>query len=783
MSMELFAHSPGEEQPDEWQSLSDHLWQVADQAGEFAQEFGSGQWGYCLGILHDAGKAAKEFQDRLHGSGEAVDHASPGAALAEHLYTSKQLKSLAADVLALAIAGHHGGIPNYSAHDRGGCRPLRERLLTIDVSVDDIESRLAELDITLPDVEDLEPMPAVARLMSALQCGRSVAGLDKSLSFSFSVFCRMLFSCLVDADYLDTERFLTPSVYETRYALRRDSLKILAGRLDAHMDALAARSPDTPVNRARASVRTDCLSAAALAPGLFTLTVPTGGGKTLASLDFALHHALLHRKRRVIYGIPYTSIVGQTAEVFRSVLGENNVLEHHSNYDFEAAEGERGRNERLAVQNWNAPVIVTTNVQLFESLFSNKPGKCRKLHNIANSVIVLDEAQTLPDELLTATLAMLQELCIQYGVTVVLCTATQPALDVVWPFDPRPVEIISNRNGFEEAFGGRTSFNVLGDLDEDKLVDKLAAHEQVLCIVGTKPKARRLYEHLVERSGCEEDAFGERPYHQGIFHLSANMTPAHRAMMLSEMRRRLDEGARCQVISTQLIEAGVDVDFPVVYRELAGMDSLYQAAGRCNREGSANEGIVYIFELNEHTDDGRPKALGRTWLERMKGISRELLHMSGGVFDDGMVKRFFERRYDGADLDARGVFDLLTQPVHQYGSLETLCMERVAREYRIIDDSGISVFVPWGETGIELMYRLRESVEHGVPPAALASSLQRCSVCVRTDLYDRLVRDGAVDQTTYAPIKVLLDDGCRTYYSDEVGLLEPGEEVLQSLLL
>ncbi|MCI7746536.1 MAG: CRISPR-associated helicase Cas3' [Collinsella sp.] len=782
--MTWYAHSPSDEIPELWQPLDEHLRNVAETAGSFASEFGCEQWGYSAGVQHDIGKACDIFQARLSGSGKRVDHASPGAALVIEENRDPELGNLVGDTLALTISGHHGGIPNYLLQEKDEHTPLHERLAKFsDSQLKEFAERFTEMELDAPTLQKLEEHPAVHRLLDLQRRGLVQQSDFNRFGFSSTVFCRMLFSCLVDADYLDTERFLTPDVHEDRHKGSYGTIAALEKRLDDYMAQLEAKAPDTPVNRARASILRDCRSKAKSPQGLFTLTVATGGGKTLASLAFALRHARINGARRVIFAIPYTSIVEQNAAVFRQVLGAENVLEHHSNYDFEVSGGERARHERLAVQNWDAPVIVTTNVQLLESLFSNKPGKCRKLHNIVGSVIVLDEAQTLPDDLLTPTLAMFEELCDRYRTSIVLCTATQPALDKHWPYGAKPVEIVTHRDGFEEAFGQRVSFKMLGEINEEALAARVAAQQQALCIVDTKRKARALYEQVLKIVSDADG--GVEPFDRvdGVFHLSANMTPLHRSSVLEEIRRRLESGERCVVISTQLIEAGVDVDFPVVFREMAGIDSLFQAAGRCNREGRRETGEVWVFDLtDERSSSGVP--LGRTWLARMKEIARLLLKDHGRPFDDKLVEDFFHQRYLRAAPDAQGIYKLLADSeVGRTMSLSTSCLERVARKYRIIDDSAIPVFVPWGEEGRSLLSRLRRAVERGMSPAVMTMVLQRSSVSVRADLYDRLRRDGAIDSETYAPINVLLEDGCRTFYSNEVGLLEPGKEELATLVV
>lgn len=776
----FYAHTKEGAEENEWQPLEEHLLNVADRAASFAASFGYENWGRALGILHDAGKVSPSFQRRLRGSGEHVDHSTPGAWEALSRYRS-ELGDANGRLLAYALVGHHGGIPNGM---RGERTPLKSRLDKEGIGdiAREFEEYAANVGVSIPGGDSLEPIPFEKLALS----GERDAAMTRGV-FSTSVLARMLFSCLVDADYLDTEHFVTPDVSAARDGIHRDDMVALSQKLDMYMESLQSSAASSRVNSMRAMVLEDCRSAAKWVPGIYTLTVPTGGGKTLASLSFALRHAAANNMERVIYAIPFTSIVEQNAQVFRSVLGDNNVLEHHSNYDFDAVDNdERRLAERLAVQNWDAPLVVTTNVQLLESLFSNKPSKCRKLHNIANSVIVLDEAQMLPDNLLKVSLAMLEELVVDFNVTVVLCTATQPALEGLWPFGASPREIASHQDELLSVFGHRARFAIEGGLKEEELVGALSSSRQALCIVGTKKKARVIYKDVANRV-CENELCDED--NLGVFHLSANMTPLHRTKILTEVRRRLSAGERCVVISTQLIEAGVDVDFPVVYREMAGIDSLIQAAGRCNREGKLPEGVVHVFEISDEVDLGlSSKRLDGSWLGQMKDIARCVIDAHGKALDPSMSKEFFENRYGVATekgLDAEGLYSAMTSEslLIENPIFGTLNFEDYANKYRIIEDASVPVFVPWSERGFNLLGELQMACVQGVPASAFASKLQRSSVGVAQWHLIELERSGIVDTKTYAPINVLsLEHDCKQTYSDAVGLLDPGEGAPMSLV-
>ncbi len=411
-----YAHSLEHEPPTHWQELEEHLLCVAKLAARFAAVFDSELWGYCAGLWHDLGKYQAEFQQKLLGSKVSVEHSGAGAALA--FEKSQQF----GEPLAFVIAGHHAGLANRILGEPGSPRSLRERL----------KENKATLEKILPYAAG-EIVNHVLPSFPARLSTSSGLTLDK-LRHTSEFWTRFIFSVLVDADRLDTEAFCDPS----KAVLRRQfsSIKTLRNRLESFVtnkiDGLSSPETAKPVNLLRAQVLEACRAATNLSPGVFSLTVPTGGGKTLSAMSFALGHAEHHGLRRVIVVIPYTSIIEQNADVYRQALGTENVVEHHSNLDPEKSKSEYGeeltRRHELACENWDAPVIVTTTVQFFESLFSNHPSRCRKIHNIARSVIILDEVQSLPPGFLLSILEALNELTAHYGCSIVLSTATPPAL-------------------------------------------------------------------------------------------------------------------------------------------------------------------------------------------------------------------------------------------------------------------------------------------------------------------------------------------------------------------
>ena len=587
--VKFYAHTAdgenGEALPEstgKWQPLATHLRNVANLAKQFASPLGLPAEAELAGLLHDLGKYAARFQARLHNPAiHGINHWAAGTA---HAATLK------AWAVAFATDGHHTGIPALNENEAG--LPLRTTVQKFadsnfrleltgqcPESITDLLGRFTQDGLTLPTL--------------------SPHAIGKEQRFEEALRTRILFSCLVDADFLDTEGHFNASQSAQRTVPNLQPERAL-GILKKH---LASKSSAGPVNALRKQLLDDCLKAAAKTPGLFTLTAPTGSGKTLSSLAFALQHIIHHnaklaeddprRFQRIIVVIPFTSIIEQTARVFRDELfeqafGPDYVLEHHSAVAPREREEDRGcdaederlRRARLAAENWASPLVVTTNVQFFESLFSNRPSDCRKLHNIGRSVVLFDEVQTLPPRLVPSLLSAVRLLTRDYGVTAIFMTATQPAFAAAGPalpYDWQPVEISSNPAAMAETLK-RTRIELPAPnatLAWPELAQRLTTETQSLCVVNTTKDARELFRLVKE---IKPDA---------AFHLSARMCPAHRQEKLAEIRRRLDPKANepCRLVSTQLIEAGVDVDFPIAFRALGPLDSIIQTAGRCNREG------------------------------------------------------------------------------------------------------------------------------------------------------------------------------------------------------
>lgn len=552
--------------------------------------------------------------------------------------------------------------------------------------------------------------------------------------FATAFYIRMLYSCLVDADYIDTETFMNGDAGRGNY----EPLSALCDKLTAYISKW--NNPTREIDILRQKILNSCIEKASAPRGIFSLTVPTGGGKTVASMAFALNHAVANSMKRIIYVIPYTSIIEQNAKVFRDILGQENVVEHHSQVSHELSEDadELEYRSALATENWDAPVIVTTAVQFFESLYANRSSKCRKLHNIANSVIIFDEAQMIPSNNLRPCVAAIAELVRAYNATAVLCTATQPAIDEMlleYSKKESVVELCPDVDGMFEKFR-RTSFEKEGRLTTDELVSRLESQQQVLCIVNTRKFAQEVYEALPS---------------DGRFHLSTLMCPVHRKQKLDEIRERLKSGKTCRVVSTSLIEAGVDVDFPRVFREMAGLDSILQAAGRCNREGkrSAESSIVTVFESENKVN-------------KLIAVNRDAAEETVRDWTQpnttSTIERYFKAYRDFLRNDDKsGVITASEKGISGCG----LPFEWIAKEFKLIDQNTFAVYIPIGESK-ELVSRLRE----GERSRELYRKAGMYSVSIYENHFNALINASAAEP--FGEDAAFLTD-C-SLYSDEKGL-------------
>ncbi|MDO5845081.1 MAG: CRISPR-associated helicase Cas3' [Methanocorpusculum sp.] len=705
----------------EFQPLITHLNEVSKYMGDFCGKFTIREIGEICGELHDIGKYSDDFQKRIRGENIRTDHSSGGAKLLfEHAKSEPIPSALAYYLLSYVIAGHHSGLPNMGNANAEG---LYQRLENSNPDL--FSAWKSEVSEKFPD-------------LSKFLDGRTYSN-QKDAGFSLFLYTHFLFSSLIDADRTSAQNFPV-RVSKPAYP----SLSEMKNLLDDYMDELS-RGKSGELNKIRSEILSECRKSADSRTGMFTLTVPTGGGKTLSSLSFALNHALKNNMDRVIYTIPFTSIIEQNAGVYKKIFGNDNVLEHHSNFilpdnyqknrDFDSPYGEN-RKLSYAVSNWDAPLILTTNVQFFESLFSAHPSRSRKVHNISNSVIILDEVQALPNELLRPCMYALAELVKNYHCSVILCTATQPEFkknnllpDVfVTDIIPNYPELAEKMKRAESEFIGRKNVNEIAEL--------LLSEKQALCIVNTKKHASDLYNLIRDAGDC--------------FHLSTNMYPAHRKRVIAEIRDRLKEGKTCRVVSTQLIEAGVDIDFPVVFRSLAGVDSIVQAAGRCNREGKLSVGRVYIFEAEA-------EYAGFGYVKQTADITGSFKN-DVNLLSPEAVSRYFRDLFD-IRSDKMDKTDILLLCEHALGSVPSYPFRTISDKFRMISDDGNAVVIPVAEAK-KLLARLNES-----NVGFIQSRISQYCVNVRVDVLNALSETGKV--SIVSDSIVVMND--LSLYDSEIG--------------
>ena len=696
-----------------YQSNEEHCIGVAELAKQFASEFGMGNWGYVLGILHDKGKEKKEFQEYIqdvngipghkHWTKKGKAHAYVGALLAQGLYGK-----VATTFLGNAICGHHAGLYDYF----------------------ELEKMISSSDL-----------PSEVQMQTdAIQLNKAKFTLTEN---QINHLVRVLFSCLVDADYLDTEKFMNVSSASQRgHHKKLSELLIL---LEDHFCKLNNNSEDSTVNVIRRCVQEQCIKMSSGETGFYSLTVPTGGGKTLSSLLWAMRHAVCNGQKRIIIAIPYTSIIVQTASVLKSIFGEENVLEHHSQFTIDSIIDKDIRlKAKLASENWDYPIVVTTNVQLFESMFSNKPSDCRKLHNIANSVIILDEVQTLPTDYLQPIVDALKSYQRMFGISVLFTTASQPVLSgLIEGCNPKAafqgIDGITEIIPKEYALHDRLR-RVCLEIDNtgityDEIADRLSRHDKVLCIVNTRNDAREIFERL--------------PKEGMTIHLSRMMCPRHVTKAIQDIKQALSYNSETviRVVATQLIEAGVDIDFPVVYRQEAGLDSILQAAGRCNREGKLDMATAYVFSLSvEH------KLYGS--IIDANNARLGMINVNDWFAPETMTEYFRQLYCRKETFDKNDIKTLLYKPAE-------MCFAEAAKKFRLIEETGKTVYVNMDDS-LELIERLKSD---GIT-YSLMKELSQYSVNIHERDFQKLNSYEAIEEVIEG-IYVVKD---RAQYDENIGL-------------
>ena len=716
-SKTYYAHSAGNLPYEHWQTMESHARNVGGMAAGFAAYFGAQEIARATGLLHDVGKYSPLFDKRLHGDPKRVDHSTAGAKIAVERWGVRLGK-----MMAFCIAGHHAGLAN-GAGEGGGRSTLQQRLdwqFGADIpKLDEVWRQEIDLSETLP-------APSV----------KPDAGDHPHFTCAF--FIRMLYSCLVDADFLDTEAFYAK--LEQRETVRggHPDLETLRPVFFDFINAFRRRATQAPqateeqqrnaaLNRLRGEILDYAVAQAQQDTGLFSLTVPTGGGKTFTSMAFALEHAKRHNMRRVIYVIPFTSIIEQNAAEFRKAfgeLGEQAVLEHHSTFDDGKLQNEATKDKlRLASENWDAPIVVTTAVQFFESLFADRSSRCRKLHNIAGSVIILDEAQMLPLNLLLPIMQAIKELAQNYHCSVVMCTATQPAVQAengfyrgfenVREIAPKPTALFDKLR--------RTTVHHIGTQTDADLLAKLGEYPQMLVIVNNRRHARSLYD--------------QAKHLDGTFHLTTLMCAKHRSQKLDEIRGRLKKGEACRVIATSLIEAGVDVDFPLVMRAEAGLDSVAQAAGRCNREGKrpSENSFVWIFAPEEQWK-APPELAAQAAVMRLTADS-----FSDDLLSTQAVAAYFAELYQlkGSELDNKKILKMHNDT----GQSLDFPFQTIADKFRMIESHMQPLIIPFDNEAENLI----SSLHHADHIGGLLRKLQPYTVQIPEKALAALYKAGRIE--------------------------------------
>ena len=738
--MKTYAHTIEGRDRENWHTLEEHLIGTGELSAKKAAKFGAEKWGRLIGEKHDFGKGSCAFQERLVSCslGESaikVDHSTAGAQ-----FCHNNMKDGFGLIPAYCIAGHHTGLLNAFEGDRNLSQRLSKNIEAYEKGVP----------------EHLKVIPGLS-VQDFPEWVRSSRTVDPMFSLAF--WTRMLFSCLIDADREDTISAVRGPLEKVNYP----PLEELLPNLKEHIDKCAASSSSArTVNQARNQVLGDCVDKARNLPGLFTLTVPTGGGKTLSSLAFALEHAKIYNKDKVIYVAPFTAIIDQTVQVYREALGGfERVMEHHSNVN------PAGKFKfKLAAENWEHPVIATTSVQFLESLFTNHTSRSRKLHNITNSVIILDEAQTIPAKLIAPTLRALEELVIGYGCTIVLCTATQPAFDKSRHFEEglhiQSTEISSNPL---ELFRNlkRTEILFRGQMSNDQLVTEMNSKRQALCIVNTKKHAQALYKDIENNNK---------------YHLSAAMCPAHRGEVLKEIKFKLGNNEPVQLVSTSVMEAGVDIDFPEVYRALTGLDSINQSAGRCNRGGKLDIGNVNLFLTQGVT--------GEQYVKEGSHITQQVLELfpPADLLLPEVTKKYFELYF----YRASGKTESLGESIVNLFKAErsrgpkfpfSFAFEDAAKEYRMISSEQRNIFIPWGRKGSSLARELLSLVSNDdFDPKQLQSLIrqgQRFIVSLYKNQFEKFCQENPEVPLIFDGELAVLTE-LEPWYDPTMGILVDGKE-------
>ncbi len=718
----FYAHTLEGTSEEKWQTVKDHAEAVAKLVKDFSAEWCTAEYAENLGLLHDAGKYQADFQRRLHGEKMPVEHSIAGA--------KQWIEMKWPESGAYCIAGHHSGLPDVGS--RTDSEDESTLLARLKRKLQDFSAY--KDDLTLSEIKTFPARDAVCMK------GRSADDVKKEYAF----WTRMMFSCLTDADYLDTERFCSG---RKERGIDADFIKC-RDLINQHISQFQA---DTPVKRARESLRRQVMSHANEKADIYLINMPTGSGKTLTSMQFALERAIQSHKKHIIYVIPYTSIIEQNAKVFKDIFGAENVLEHHCNFDYESVKdvGMRERLKRTA-ENWDASLIVTTNVQFFESIYGNRSSELRKLHNIADSIIVFDEAHMFPSLFFQPCLEAVRILTQRYHCEAVFMTATMPDFHT-WMREfgcggVKTLDLTEDKSSFPVF--NRCKIESLGQLSSEKLAGLAAEAENSLIVVNSRKAARRIFQLLPGKK----------------YHLSTYMTHDDRSRVIAEVRDSLTKHEHFCLVSTSLIEAGVDLDFDLVFRELAGLDNLLQTAGRCNREGRKRNCKTYAFEFEE--EDLRPKS---DEFIMKQSFCREVFQRYDDVASPEAVESYFNRLYaytldSRKSMDFKMAFSPASCGIDGFG----FNYAQYARDFRLIDEDTQPLIIVTEENRKTVMPLLEAAAYGGM---AAMRQLQKYSISLRPYEFEKLVKAGAVCDE-----KGIHYLGCEQYYSRETGILFENNE-------
>jgi len=713
-------------------TVKEHTDLVAYYAAQYGRSIGMEGEAEIAGQFHDFGKYSEQFADVLRGTKESVDHAICGAAL---LYQMCKLKYVA---VLEAISGHHAGLTEISKLEG-----LLENLLSNENHPSTPCGKFAALagkeEYRTALTYFKKEHPDYRFPLTNFQLPRDSSNLNTML------YTRMLFSCLVDADYSVSAYENNERYFENSAPLSFDAEEWL-GNLYAERNSIRSVSTAAiSLNSIRDRVFEKCGNVGeSCSEGLFTLTAPTGTGKTLALLHFALRHCIAANKKQIIIVLPYLTLAEQNTETYQKMIPD--ILVDHSQSDLDETSQE-------FAERWSAPFIITTSVKFFESLFAYKPMDCRKLHNIANSVVVFDEAQSLPPEVTSTTLQAVNELCRRYHTTMVFSTATQPDFDALGDVEWEPHEILpENAELFEKLKRTEVDWRLKQEIGFSELAGEIANEDSVCAIMNLRRHAQAVFKCLRDEYHCPSES---------LFFLTTDLCPAHRMEVVKKIKERLSRGQPCRVVATQCIEAGIDLDFNIMYRALAPLESIIQAAGRCNRNGTAEIGKVIVFIPADE------KKYPGDWYENAAEIVKQLNSQNLiNIHDPKHIRTYYTELF----RESKDKEKLIK-------ALNNRCFKETAEEYRLIKKDGIRVLVPYAPARKIYDEICSEILEHGITPMLMKKSASITVSCYSSEknpswaepvkfrvhgkIYDK-------DSDFY-----ILRPQYEKYYTEDMGLLLP----------